>query len=96
MILGSLVKAKTKSNPNREKIAPKRFHIFPGVILFIDINPLKMIVVFFNGIFFVLLEGKMIHFQRCRTPFQLKDTLRQSNIAMEHGPFEDVFPIKNI
>ena len=21
-------------------------------------------------------------------------TLRQSNIAMEHGPFEDVFPIK--
>ena len=22
-------------------------------------------------------------------------TLRQSNIAMENGPFEDVFPIKN-
>ena len=24
-----------------------------------------------------------------------RDTLRQSNIAMENGPFEDVFPIKN-
>ena len=26
---------------------------------------------------------------------ELRSTLRYTNVAMEHGPFEDVFPIKN-
>ena len=26
---------------------------------------------------------------------ELTTTLRKSNIAMENGPFEDVFPVKN-
>ena len=33
---------------------------------------------------------------KSRNKLDEKDTLRQSNIAMENEPFEDVFPIKNV